>query len=44
LVYIQGNVERAIELQTKAVKNAPEQMKDDLQSFLDELQSKKSPK
>jgi len=44
LVYTQGNLDRAIELQTKAVKNAPAEMKEDLQAFLDELKQEKSKK
>ena len=44
LVYTQGNLDRAIELQSKAVKNAPPEMLDDLQSFLDELKKEKAKK
>ena len=44
LVHLQGNLARAIELQTKAVKNAPAKMKDDLQAFLDEMKKEKAGK
>ena len=44
LVYLQGNLARAIELQTKAVKNAPAEMKEDLQSFLDQMKKEKAGK
>jgi len=44
LVHRQGNLARAIELQTKAVKNAPAEMKEDLQAFLDELKKEKAGK
>lgn len=44
LVYTQGNLDRAIELQSKAVKNAPEGMQEDLQAFLDELKKEKAKK
>ena len=44
LVYLQGNIARAIELQTKAIKTAPEEMKADMKAFLDEMKEKKAGK
>ena len=44
LVYTQGNLDRAIELQSKAVKYAPAEMKEDLQAFLDEMKKEKAKK
>ena len=44
LVHLQGNLARAIELQTKAVKNAAAEMKEDLQAFLDEMKKEKAGK
>jgi len=44
LLHLQGNLDRAIELQTKAVKNSPAEMKDDLQAFLDEMKKEKADK
>ena len=39
-----NKLDRAIELQSKAVKNAPAEMKEDLQAFLDELKKEKAKK
>lgn len=44
LVYLQGNIARAIELQTKAIKTAPAEMKEDMKAFLDEMKEKKAGK
>ena len=44
LVYTQGQLDRAIDLQSKAAKLAPAEMKDDLQAFLDELKNEKAKK
>lgn len=44
LLYLQGNLDRAIEFQTKAVEHGPEEMKQDLQSFLDDLKKEKAKK
>ena len=44
LLYLQGNLDQAIEFQTNAVENGPEDMKADLQSFLDELKKEKAKK
>ncbi len=44
LVYLQGNIARAIELQTKAIKTSPEEMKEDMKAFLDEMKEKKAGK
>ena len=44
LLHLQGNLERAIELQMKAVKNSPPEMKEDLQGFLDEMKKEKAGK
>ena len=41
LLFIQGNVARAIELQTKAIKTSPEEMKEDMKAFLEEMKEKK---
>lgn len=41
LVYEQGNLDRAIELQEKAVELADEEMKEELQEFLDKLKKEK---
>lgn len=42
LTYLAGNLDRAIELQTKAIKSAPDQLKEDMQAFLDELKKEKA--
>ena len=42
LTYLAGNLDRAIELQTKAIKTAPDQLKEDMQTFLDELKKEKA--
>ncbi len=42
LTYLAGNLDRAIELQTKAIKTAPDQLKEDMQAFLDELKKEKA--
>lgn len=44
LLFLQGKLDRAIEFQTKAVEHAPEDMKEDLQSFLDDLKKSKAKK
>ena len=44
LLFIQGNVARAIELQTKAIKTSPEEMKEDMKAFLEEMKEKKAGK
>lgn len=47
LIYLQGDLERAIELQTEAVKNsgaAPERAQDDMKSFLEKLNEEKADK
>lgn len=44
LVHRQGNLTLAIELQTKAIKNAPAEMKEDLQAFLDQMKKEKAGK
>ena len=42
LVHLAGNLDRAIELQTKAIKTAPDHIKEDMQTFLDELKKEKA--
>ena len=44
LLYIQGKVDKAIELQTKAVAKAPAEMKEEMQEFLDEMKESKASK
>ncbi len=44
LVHLAGNLDRAIELQSKAIKTAPDQIKEDMQTFLDELKKEKANK
>ena len=44
LLHLQGELDRAIEWQTKAVKNSPAEMKEDLQSFLDQMKKEKAAK
>ena len=44
LVYLAGNLDRAIELQSKAIKSAPDQLKEDMQAFIDELKKEKAGK
>lgn len=44
LLHLQGNLDRAIELQTKAIKSAPAEMKEDMQEFLDEMKKEKAGK
>jgi thiol-disulfide isomerase/thioredoxin len=41
LQYMNGDLDKAIETQTKAVEKADDQFKDDIQSFLDELKEEK---
>ncbi len=44
LLYLQGKLDRAIELQTKAIKNSPAEMKEDMQDFLDDMKKEKAGK
>jgi len=44
LLYLQGNLDRAIEIQSLAVKAATPEFKEDLQAFLDELKKEKAGK
>ena len=40
--HLAGNLDRAIELQTKAIKTAPDELKEDMQVFLDKLKEEKA--
>ena len=42
LAHLAGNLDRAIELQTKAIKTAPDELKEDMQVFLDKLKEEKA--
>jgi thiol-disulfide isomerase/thioredoxin len=44
LLHLQGKLDRAIELQTRAVENASDDMKEDLQEFLAQMKKEKAGK